>query len=127
MDMIKTGVIEDELFLGKFEGDIEEISLKYYFSNNLNEIIDIINMRILNRFPNVNTVKWENNTERLAKKVKDKMNYFNVNYSMTISNDKNDINIKHVVINFRSNNEWLFCGGVIISNEYLTYEEVGAC
>jgi len=46
---------------------------------------------------------------------------------LAIFTDRKDFNIKHVAINYRADNEWLYSGGIIFSNEYLTYEEIGAC
>jgi hypothetical protein len=101
-------------------------SLKYFLSDNLNKIFKIINKQIINNFPDVQNLKWELNTERLAQKVKDMMKKWDLNYSMTIFPDRNDEGIKHVAINYHSGNKWLFFGGVIISKKYFSYEEVGA-
>ena len=120
------GVIEDEIFIGQYEGDPEEDLFKYYLSNNLYEIETLINSKIINIFPKLQEVNWEINTNGLAKKVKDMMNKLNKKYSMTIFYDRNDKNIRHIAINKRTDNEWFFYGGVIIANEYFSYEEVGA-
>jgi len=119
-------IYEEEIFIGHYDGDNVEELIKYYLSNDFNEIVNIINRHIVNKFPDVNQLKWESNTNQLAEKVKNIMNNRNVNYSMAICPDRNDMNIMHVAINFRDNNDWYFFGGVIIQKKYFTYEEVEA-
>lgn len=120
-------IYTEEILLGHYEGDNNKEIIKYYLSNNLDEIIQIVNKQIINIFPNKQNIKWKINTDRLAMEIKEIMNKLNTNYSLAIFIDRKNTNVKHVCINYRAESEWLFCGGVIISNEYLTYEEIGAC
>lgn len=122
----KESVFQEELYLGHFEGDPEEDLLNYFLSNSYEEIEKIINSRIQNSLPSLEKIYWGNNTEGLAQKVKDMMNKWDVKYSMTISPDRKDKTINHVVVNWHNDKEWLFYGGVIISRKYFFYEEVGA-
>ena len=117
-------VYYDEIFLGFYENDPEEELLKYTLSNNLDEIEKVIECNIINRFPKLEETDWKLNTDKLAKKVKDMMNKWDVNYSMTIHPDRNEKNINYVAVNWRKDNNWMFYGGVIIAKEFFSYKEV---
>ena len=121
----KMGVFEEEIFLGHYEGDVEEDLFKYYLSNSLNELENIINRKTINNIPKIDEMKWENNTDKLAQKVKDIMLKLDVNYSMTIFPDRNNKIIEHVAINWHTDGKWLYSGGVIISKKFYSYEEIG--
>jgi hypothetical protein len=123
---IKPRIYEEEIFLGHYEGDPEEDLFKYILSNNPDEIEKAINCKIINNFPRLSEVTWEINTAGLAQKIKDLMNKWDVNYSMTIFSDRKDKTMRHVAINWNTDDKWLFYGGVIISNKFFSYEEVGA-
>ena len=122
----KTEIFKDELFLGRHEGDNEMELFKYYLSNSLDEIEKVINSKIIDNVPSLREVSWKTNTRGLAEKVKQMMNKWDANYSMTVFTDRRDKSINHVSINQRAGKEWLFFGGVIIAKKFFSYEEVGA-
>ena len=116
----------DEIYLGYYEGDPNERLLKYYLSDDIHEIEDIINKRITNVSVNLKDAKWEYNSNVLAEKVKDMMNKRNLDYSLTFTDDSRYSEIIHVAVNWRKNGEWLFFGGIITEKEFFTYQEAGA-
>jgi hypothetical protein len=122
----KSDIFEEEIFLGHYEGDPEEDLFKYFLSNNPDEIEKIIGRKIINNFPRLQGVNWKINTEGLAQKVKNMMNKRDVHYSMTIFPDRNDKTIRHIAINWHTNNEWFYYGGIIIAKNFFSYEEIGA-
>ena len=122
----RPSIFVEEIFLGHYEGDPEGELLKYFLSDDLDEIEKSINRHIINNIPGLREVNWEINTEGLAQKVKDVMSKRDVKYSMTIFSDREDKAISHVVINWHNDDKWLFYGGVIIAKEFFPYDEVGA-
>ncbi|MDR2942711.1 MAG: AAA family ATPase [Treponema sp.] len=90
------GFIEEEIF-------IEELkrNFKYFLSNDLNQIIFTINSKTLFNIK-IEDIEWELNTG-LSKNVKDLMDKYHVNYSMTTYSVDN---IYRLVINKRIGNEW---------------------
>jgi predicted ATPase len=90
------GCVEETILLEEWKQ-----YFKYSLSNDLNQIILTINSKT--RFNiNLEDIKWKLNTE-LSKNVKDLMDKYQVDYSMTTYSDKN---YYFLVINKRTCKEW---------------------
>ena len=117
-------VYEEEITLEPHDIGPKERILKYILSNDPEEIEKAVNSKIINVFPELHKLKWQLNTEKLNQKVKDMMNRLDVNYSMTIYTDIECEPVSRVAINWRKDDTWFFSGGVIIANEFFTYEDL---
>jgi predicted ATPase len=110
----KTGCIEEEIFLEE-----QKKYFKYSLSNDLDQIILTINSKTRFNF-SLEDIEWKLNPV-LSKKVKDLMDKYQVNYSMTTYSDKY---YNYLYINKRIDNEWFIFSFlespefVMVNNEF---------
>jgi hypothetical protein len=98
---------------------IENIGvLKYSISNSLDDISIAVITRT-GHYIDLEKAVWKLNLE-LSTSVKQLMNSYNVNYSMTtfINSEK----VKHLVINMRTGNNWYLTGYEKIEGEFISWE-----